>query len=374
LLLYPESPRVSRMPFVVIITGIPGVGKSTITKLALKQTRANFRLINFGDIMFEEAVKSGLVKHRDEMRKLSPEVQKGLQLKAAEKIVEIARKEPVLIDTHATIRTPVGYLLGFPREVIEIINPNFIVIIEATPSEILGRRLRDLKRDRDVETEEQIARHQDLNRAAAISYAMHSNALIKIIENHEDKGLEEAVNELVEHLIITIVIIAVMLVFFLGWKESLIVTFTVPAILAITLFIAYVSGQTINRITLFAFLLSLGLLVDAAIIVIENIHRHLHAHDSEHKDMDTLLVKATDEIGNPTNIATLAIIMTMIPMAFVGGMMGAFMKPIPLNVPVALIASLLVAYIFTPYLSRKLLTYNDDGAHRHNPHKTQGGM
>ena len=92
--------------------------------------------------------------------------------------------------------------------------------------------------------------------------------------------------------------------------------------------------------------------------------------------MDTLLVKATDEIGAPTNIATLAIIMTMIPMAFVGGMMGAFMKPIPLNVPVALLASLIVAYIFTPYLSRKLLRREDDGAHRHNKkHKpVQGGM
>jgi adenylate kinase len=188
------------MPFVVMITGIPGVGKSTITRLALKRTRARFRLVNFGDLMFEEAVKAGLVEHRDEMRKLDPKTQRELQLKAAQKIVEIAREEPVLLDTHATIRTPVGYLLGFPREVIEVINPNFIVIIEATPSEILGRRLRDLKRDRDVETEEQIERHQDLNRAAAVSYAMHSNALIKIIENHEDKGLEEAVNELVEVL------------------------------------------------------------------------------------------------------------------------------------------------------------------------------
>jgi len=188
------------MPFVVMITGIPGVGKSTITKLALKRTKAKFRLVNFGDLMFEEAVKAGLVKHRDEMRKLDPVTQRELQLKAAQKVVEIAREEPVLLDTHATIRTPVGYLLGFPREVIEVINPNFIVIIEATPSEILGRRLRDLKRDRDVETEEQIERHQDLNRAAAISYAMHSNALIKIIENHEDKGLEEAVNELVQVL------------------------------------------------------------------------------------------------------------------------------------------------------------------------------
>ncbi|NJE61659.1 adenylate kinase [Thermococcus sp. 21S7] len=188
------------MPFVVMITGIPGVGKSTITRLALRKTKVRFRLVNFGDLMFEEAVAAGLVSHRDEMRKLNPEIQKELQMKAAERIVEMSKSEPILIDTHATIRTPVGYLLGFPREVIEVINPNFIVIIEATPSEILGRRLRDLKRDRDVETEEQIQRHQDLNRAAAVSYAMHSNALIKIIENHEDKGLEEAVHELVEVL------------------------------------------------------------------------------------------------------------------------------------------------------------------------------
>jgi multidrug efflux pump subunit AcrB len=165
----------------------------------------------------------------------------------------------------------------------------------------------------------------------------------------------EAVNELVHHLIITIVIIAVMLVFFLGWKESLIVTFTVPAILAVTLFVAYMGDQTINRITLFAFLLSLGLLVDAAIIVIENIHRHFHSKESEHMETDELLVHATDEIGAPTNVATLAIILTMVPMAFVGGMMGEFMKPIPLNVPIALIASLFIAYIFTPYLSKKLL-------------------
>jgi len=172
----------------------------------------------------------------------------------------------------------------------------------------------------------------------------------------------EAVNELVHHLLITILIIAIMLIFFLGWKESLIVTFTVPAILALALFIAYMTDQTINRITLFSFLLSLGLLVDAAIIVIENIHRHLHSHDSEFESMDELVIKATDEIGAPTNIATLAIILTMVPMAFVGGMMGEFMKPIPYNVPVALFASLFIAYIFTPYLSKKLLKLKDDGA------------
>ncbi len=176
---------------------------------------------------------------------------------------------------------------------------------------------------------------------------------------------DEAVNELMHHLVITILIIAIMLIFALGWRESIIVTFTVPAILAITLFVAYLSGQTINRITLFAFLLSLGLLVDAAIIVIENIHRHLHAHDVDSKEMDEIVVEATDEIGAPTNVATLAIILTMVPMAFVGGMMGSFMKPIPYNVPVALIASLFIAYIFTPYLSLKLLK-KPKHKHHHN--------
>jgi len=181
----------------------------------------------------------------------------------------------------------------------------------------------------------------------------------------------EAVNELMHHLNITILIIALMLVFALGWRESIIVTFTVPAILAVTLFTAWMTGQTMNRITLFALLLSLGLLVDAAIIVIENIHRHLHSHGVEDKEMEELLIEATDEIGAPTNIATLAIILTMVPMAFVGGMMGSFMKPIPYNVPVALLASLFVADIFTPYLSLKLLKKPTHG-HHHKEKKEEG--
>ncbi len=193
-----------------------------------------------------------------------------------------------------------------------------------------------------------------------------------VTRNYGDRA-NEAVNELMHHLIITIVIIAVMLVFALGWRESIIVTFSVPTILAITLFIAYISGQTMNRITLFAFLLSLGLLVDAAIIVIENIHRHLHQESAKDKEMGALLVEATDEVGGPTNIATLAIIMTMVPMAFVGGMMGSFMKPIPYNVPVALFASLIVAYIFTPYLSLKLLKKPEHNRRaKHNRAKNKG--
>jgi multidrug efflux pump subunit AcrB len=191
------------------------------------------------------------------------------------------------------------------------------------------------------------------------------NIGFKLTRNYGVRA-DEAVNELMHHLIITIIIIAIVLVLALGWRESLIVTFTVPAILAVTLFVAYLTGQTINRITLFAFLLSLGLLVDAAIIVIENIHRHMHAHDAVDREKSEIMITATDEIGAPTNVATLAIILTMVPMAFVGGMMGEFMKPIPYNVPVALFVSLIVAYIFTPYLANKML--KKPHAHHHQHH------
>ena len=171
----------------------------------------------------------------------------------------------------------------------------------------------------------------------------------------------EAVNELVHHLLITILIIALILIPFLGWRESLVVTIAVPMILAATLFIAMMTDQTINRITLFAFLLSLGLIVDDAIIVIENIHRHLHLPGSKELEFDEIIIRATDEIGPSTNIATIAIMLTMIPMAFVGGMMGQFMKPIPLNVPVALAVSLFVAYVFAPYLARKFIKFKKGG-------------
>jgi multidrug efflux pump subunit AcrB len=177
-----------------------------------------------------------------------------------------------------------------------------------------------------------------------------------IITRNYGERANEAVNELVHHLEITIFIIMLILIPFLGWRESMVVTVAVPMILAATLFIAQLTDQTINRITLFAFLLSLGLIVDDAIIVIENIHRRLHL-DIEKKSVDEIIVQATDEIGPSTNIATIAIILTMVPMGFVGGMMGQFMKPIPLNVPVGLAVSLFVAYVFAPYMAKKFINF-----------------
>jgi len=176
-----------------------------------------------------------------------------------------------------------------------------------------------------------------------------------IVTRNYGHRANEAVNELVHHLVLTIAIISLILIPALGWRESLVVTIAVPMILAATLFIAFMTDQTINRITLFAFLLSLGLIVDDAIIVIENIHRRMHLKETEDQDFDQIIVEATDEIGPSTNIATIAIMLTMIPMAFVGGMMGQFMLPIPLNVPVALAVSLFVAYVFAPFLAKKFI-------------------
>jgi multidrug efflux pump subunit AcrB len=164
---------------------------------------------------------------------------------------------------------------------------------------------------------------------------------------------DDAVNTLVEHLGIAIASVVVVLLFFLGWREAAIVTLTVPLILFVVLTVGMVSGQTMNRITLFALILSLGLLVDAAIVVVENIHRHLH--HGEAKDFSQALILATNEIGNPTNVATIAVILAFIPMAFVTGMMGPFMQPIPFNVPIAMVASLLIAYIVVPWAAYIML-------------------
>ncbi len=164
-----------------------------------------------------------------------------------------------------------------------------------------------------------------------------------------------AVNSLLEHLAIAVSVVLIILFFFLGWRESLIVTALVPLTLFVVLGIGMAMGQTINRITLFALILSLGLLVDAGIVVIENIHRHIHQQRRLPRHFSHLVIAATNEIGNPTNIATLAVILAFLPMLFVTGMMGPFMRPIPINVPIAMIASLVLAYIVVPYIAVRWL-------------------
>jgi len=198
-----------------------------------------------------------------------------------------------------------------------------------------------------------------LKKAAELEKKLPKGVKLFITRNNGEKA-NHAVNELIYHLFISLGIIVILLIIALGWREALIVSFTVPLILAITLFIGMLAGQTINRITLFALILSLGLLVDSAIIVIENIHRHFEIGD---KPREYAAVYATNEIGNPTNIATLAIILAFLPMFFVTGMMGPYMRPIPFNVPIAMLASLAIAYIFTPWAAVKFLP-EEKGQHK----------
>ena len=180
-----------------------------------------------------------------------------------------------------------------------------------------------------------------------------------IISRDDGYTANHSVNELVQHIIISIIVIGLLLVFTLGKKEALIVMLTVPMIISLTLFTGYMLGQSINKISLFALLLSLGLLVDAAIIVIENIHRHFHDHDAKDKSVKEIAIAATDEVGNPTNIATIAIMVTFLVMFLVGGTVGQYIRPIAVYAPIAMFMSLIVAYIFTPYLVNKLMTKED---------------
>ena len=160
------------------------------------------------------------------------------------------------------------------------------------------------------------------------------------------------VNELVKHLCFAIVIIMVLLAFSLGTKEAFIVSIAVPMTLALTLLLDYLFGYTINRVTLFALILSLGLLVDDPIVDVENIHRHYQLRNES--PLNALLT-AVDEVRPPTILATFTVIVSFLPMFFITGMMGPYMAPMAFNVPVAMIISLIVAFTVTPWASYKLL-------------------
>ncbi|ADR35295.1 acriflavin resistance protein (plasmid) [Sulfuricurvum kujiense DSM 16994] len=180
-----------------------------------------------------------------------------------------------------------------------------------------------------------------------------------IITRDDGYTANHSVNELVLHIIISVIIIGILLILQLGYKEAFIVTLTVPMIISLTLLSGYALGLSINKISLFALLLSLGILVDAAIIVIENIHRHFHDHDSKDKSVAEIAIAATNEVGNPTNLATVAIMITFLSIFLVGGTIGQYIRPLAIFTPIALFASLLVAYIFTPYFVNKIMTKRD---------------
>jgi len=167
-----------------------------------------------------------------------------------------------------------------------------------------------------------------------------------LVSRDYGKTADEKVNELMKHLGIAVVSIIVLLTVILGWRESMIVALAVPMTLAVTLLVNYLAGYSINRVTLFALILSLGLLVDDPIVDVENIHRHFRL--KTHPPLDATLL-AVDEVRPPTILATLAVIASFIPLFFITGMMGPYMRPMALNVPIAMIMSLVIAFTVTPW-------------------------
>jgi multidrug efflux pump subunit AcrB len=162
-------------------------------------------------------------------------------------------------------------------------------------------------------------------------------------------------NELIEHLLIATLSVVALIALAMGWQASLVVGIAVPVTLALTLFIYFIFGYTLNRVTLFALIFSIGILVDDAIVVVENIHRHHMMRDG--RSLYRLAVDAVDEVGNPTILATFTVIAAILPMAFVRGLMGPYMRPIPVGASLAMLFSLLVAFIVSPWAAVRLLKH-----------------
>lgn len=175
----------------IIVTGVPGVGKTTVMEAAAKA--ADLKVVVYGTEMFEVAKAKGLVAHRDDMRKLDPEVQKGIQRAAAERI---AAQGDVIVDTHCSIATGKGFLPGLPAWVLEALRPSTIVLVEASNEEIAGRRAKDQSRARDADSPAAIGQHQAINRSFAAAYATLTGATVAVVMNHDGR-LEAAIEQII---------------------------------------------------------------------------------------------------------------------------------------------------------------------------------
>ena len=193
-------------------------------------------------------------------------------------------------------------------------------------------------------------------------YLLPRDLTVSITRNYGETAAQKS-NELLWHMFLAVLSVSVLIWLILGRRESLVVLTAIPVTLALTLFVFYLYGYTLNRITLFALIFSIGILVDDAIVVVENIVRHARM-SPDGRDLAAIAVRAVDEVGNPTILATLAVIAAILPMAFVGGLMGPYMRPIPVGASAAMVFSLVVAFVVTPWAAVRLL-------HRRHAHKDE---
>ena len=191
-----------------------------------------------------------------------------------------------------------------------------------------------------------------------------SDVKVDLTRNYGETAAEKS-NELLFHMLIAVVSVSILIAITLGLRESLIVFIAIPVTLALTLAVFYLYGYTLNRITLFALIFSIGILVDDAIVVVENIVRHWRMPGNRERSPFEVAIEAVDEVGNPTILATLTVVAAILPMAFVGGLMGPYMRPIPIGASAAMIFSLLVAFIVTPWAAVRILKRSNGSEHAH---------
>jgi multidrug efflux pump subunit AcrB len=201
-------------------------------------------------------------------------------------------------------------------------------------------------------------------------YLLPSDLNVAVTRNYGETAKDKS-NELLKHLFIATLSVTLLIALALGWRESGVVLLAVPVTLALTLAIFYLFGYTLNRVTLFALIFSIGILVDDAIVVVENIVRHFRLPASRGRALVDVAVEAVDEVGNPTILATFAVIAAILPMAFVRGLMGPYMRPIPVGASAAMVFSLIVAFVVSPWAALRLLRHyaGDDG---HGHHESEG--
>ncbi|HEV2224005.1 MAG TPA: efflux RND transporter permease subunit [Candidatus Acidoferrales bacterium] len=183
-----------------------------------------------------------------------------------------------------------------------------------------------------------------------------NNLNVTVTRNYGETAKDKS-NELLEHLLIATLSVTLLIGLALGWRESGVVLLAIPVTLALTLAIFYLYGYTLNRVTLFALIFSIGILVDDAIVVVENIVRHFRLTENLGRPLADVAVEAVDEVGNPTILATFAVIAAILPMAFVRGLMGPYMRPIPVGASSAMMFSLMVAFVVSPWAALRLLRH-----------------
>ena len=181
-----------------------------------------------------------------------------------------------------------------------------------------------------------------------------SDVTVAITRQYGETASEKS-NELLFHMAIAVISVSILIGLTLGLRESLVIFTAIPVTLALTLTVFYLYGYTLNRITLFALIFSIGILVDDAIVIVENIVRHARLPGNAGRTLTQIAIDAVDEVGNPTILATLTVIAAILPMAFVGGLMGPYMRPIPIGATAAMIFSMIVAFLVTPWAAVRLL-------------------